>query len=324
MPGGRLILVCALTALSVGLFVLMLRHAGIGLIDVGRTLVSMPAWTICAIVSLTFANQFLGAARWRAAERWLSPASKPVEWTAAIRTTIWGSFLGQLLPLQLAMPMARWIGVRTTRAVGATLYEQLFDIILLAASAASAALIILLRAPGAIAIGAFLLAIGGACVLMSFLLRLASACTARFAAAFSGQNPDSRLEEALDRAAKAPPRLLLFMSGLAAFRIILMAIRTVLIAVITVPGIDWVIVALGYPVVGIALGMPFVPAGLGIADWTLAGVLGLAGATVASAALATVVLRIVTIIAIAVLLAGSPLLRLLEPANAHGLRVQRR
>lgn len=321
MPVGRIFLVCAVTALSVGLFGLMFRYAGIGITDVGRTLNSVPAWAMCAIVSLTFANQLVGAVRWRAAERWLSPAEQPVEWATALRTTIWGSFLGQLLPLQLAMPLARWAGVRTTRAVGATLYEQLFDVILLAASAAAAALIILLGAPGAIAIGAFVLAIVFACALMSLLLRFASACAARSAALFPGRKPGSRLKEALRRASKAPPPLLAFMSGLAAFRIILMAARTVLVAVIIIPGIDYAIVAVGYPFVGMALGLPFVPAGLGIADWTLAGLLSLAGATVASAALATIALRIVTITAVTVLLAGSLFLRPMKPASVPALRL---
>ena len=61
--------------------------------------------------------------------------------------------------MQLAMTLARWSAVRTRTSVGATLYEQLFDFVILLSGASAAILLLVFRSDPTLAVAAFSAAI---------------------------------------------------------------------------------------------------------------------------------------------------------------------
>jgi hypothetical protein len=293
---GSLIVPLALIALLFGLL-------GVTVGDFVRTLARTPAWLLAAVLAITFANQAISVVRWRAASRWLNPKAELVGWGPGLEATAWGSFIGQFLPLQLSMTMARWARSRNRTTVGATLYEQLFDLVVLLSAGGAATVMLAIRGSPEVALAALSLAIVAGCLGVRWLLAggslLASSVTLSHIA---GASHVAHLIDPLRQASRAPARLLALMAGFAVLRLAILSLRVVLVASVFAGATDWVTTLIGYPIVGLALGVPFVPAGLGIADWSLTGVLILAGAAVPAAALTAAAVRVINIVTLGVTL----------------------
>ena len=303
MTGSRLTLIAGSFVVPLALMVLLFALLGVTLGDLVRTMAATPAWLLAATLAITFANQAISVARWRAASHWLNPKAARPEWGAALEATTWGSFLGQFLPLQLSMTLARWARSRNRTTVGATLYEQSFDLVILLSGAGAATLLLVLGCGAETALAALSAAVVAGCLGVRWLLSAgARMTTALGSSGLPGSMVLGRLAEPLRQASRAPAGLLAFMAGLSALRLVILALRVVLIASVFIGAVHWTTVAIGYPIVGLALGVPFVPAGLGIADWSLTGILVLAGAAAPAAAMTAAASRAINLLTLGVVL----------------------
>ena len=319
MTVKRIALIAGSLILPLALMVLLFGVLGVTLDELAGSLARTPAWLFAAVLMITFANQAISVVRWRAAARWLNPQAEIVGWGPALEATAWGSFIGQFLPLQLSMALARWARSRNRTTVGATLYEQLFDLLILLSAGGGAALLLGLRGNPEMAFVMLSLAIGASCLGVRWLLAGSSALASAIS---SSRLPApafvAELVDPLRQASGAPPRLLALMVGLAVLRLAILALRAVLVASVLIGALNWITVVIGYPIVGLALGVPFLPAGLGVADWSLTGILVLAGAAAPAAAMTAAAFRVINIVTL-----GALLLALLpfRARPAHGGRM---
>jgi hypothetical protein len=297
----RILLLAGSTGLAVALIALLFRSMRVGLDDLFVTLGTMPGWLLAAVCLLTFANLMAAVARWYTAAAWLSPTAPKIGYLAMLEATAWGAFLGQLIPPQFSMSISRWAAARNGAAVGVTLYEGLFDFVILGSGAVAALAALGFQTTN----GASMLLFGLAILLGCISIRWMMAAGCKLAALLAATHlPGARLAAVLavplDRASQAPAGTLAALLAWSFFRMVLLSLRTVLIACILLPGIEWGTVAIGYPIVGLAISVPFLPAGLGLVEWTWTGLLVSAGALAPAAAIAAVSIRLVNLAALAI------------------------
>ena len=120
----------------------------------------------------------------------------------------------------------------------------------------------------------------------------------------------------LDLASKAPARVLAELTGWSIARMALLAFRLILIAMVFAPGIEVLLVAIGYPIVGLTSAVPILPGGLGLTEWSLTGLLVHAGAKgAAAAALIAIMVRLIVLAALmALCVVLLPISRLFQPS----------
>jgi uncharacterized membrane protein YbhN (UPF0104 family) len=303
MTARRILLMVISFAVAMALMVLLFVVQRISIGDLVALLRTTPAWLLFVVLVITVLNQMISVIRWRTLSQWLNPNMPVIGWSRAFKATSWGSFLGQFLPLQLAVTLARWTAVRTGTTVGATLYEGLFDFVILLSGAGAGLLLLVFGLDPKLAFAVFCAAILAGCASIRWLFRLGGGAAARLAkSALPGAQFYARLIDPLDHASRAPASLLSFMVGWSVLRIAILSARIVLVASVFAGAMNWAIVAIGYPVVGIALAVPFVPAGLGVADWSLTGVLLLAGVAAPLAAATAAAIRLLNIFGLGVLI----------------------
>ena len=271
--------------------------------DVLEAVFSVPVTVMIVVTALTIANQFIAAIKWRISLRELSPDASVIGLADMSEATAWGAFFGQFLPPQISTSFARWLYSRSSHragaVVGSTLFEQLFDFVVLSAAAVSGGAILVFGFQGASAAIYFLLASVGALAALRISLAviestLRNRATVRMTA----------VANAIARARSISPWVLFQLTGLSVVRLVLVGSRACLIVLSALPGIDLLTVALGFPVTGLAMAVPIVPAGIGAAEWTWAGLLVLAGAAAAPAAAISVAVRLINLGALGLVLIG--------------------
>jgi uncharacterized membrane protein YbhN (UPF0104 family) len=213
----------------------------------------------------------------------------------ATSATTLGTLAGQVLPLQLVTPavrawMARRHGIPVSRAVGTSVFEQLFEVIvLLAMTAAGLAASVVGPAPGLMLAGAVLLTLT---VLIAPALALGAVA---IGAADRLHWPVlHRLGQGLRQAQALPRSLLAQLMALSVLRYGLLVWLNVQILGWLVPGAPLLPLALAFPLVQAVTALPIVAGGLGLTEATWVGLLmasGLPGPEAAGAALA---LRVVS------------------------------
>lgn len=317
-------LLAAWIALAFILVALLFRFAGIGVDDLIRALGMTPAWLLGASVAVAFLNQLVGVARWRTALAWLSPSAPALGILPMLEATTWGSIAGQVLPPQLSMTAARWSMARHPSAIGTTLYEQLFDFMVLAAGAAAATAVLALKLGPVPSIAFFAIALLGGCLAIRWLTHVGHILAARYVrTGYWGVAFAARLDEPLVRASRAPAHVLGVLFAWSVIRLALMTLRVVLIVGVFAPAADWTTVAIGYPISGLAMAIPILPAGLGLAEWSWTGLLVVSGATAAAAALTALIFRVINFAGLAAVLLALVLLRLARFDNPVAVRPSR-
>jgi uncharacterized membrane protein YbhN (UPF0104 family) len=226
--------------------------------------------------------------------------------TRLVEATTVGSLLGQVLPLQISVPLGRWLTLRGDSAgwvVRSSIYEQIFDLVaLLAAGTAGMAALVLapdLERGLAIAVFVALACLAGLRIGFRFGARVFRWLEVKFGRSFAGP-----LAEVLDRAAAAPAGTLALLLGWSFARLAAVTLRAVVIAFAFVPGVSPFAVAAAYPAAGLATALPIAPAGLGLAEWSWTGLLVMLGAPLADAAVAALAFRVMNTIALTLLSAG--------------------
>lgn len=290
--------------------------------DVTRGLMAAPWSMYGTVLALTVINQLAGAERWRLAAAHLSDGAARHSRGHAFETTALGAFLGQVVPIQLSTAMVRgMLGAKTQggarTAVGATVHEQAYDLVVLLPAAVAGAIALL--GDWSIAASAALMLAAVACAI-AVAPQLFGA--ARAVAVFVRDRSHGRLARVLDVAntalfgASGVPRNASVVLGLlSVVRAVCMAGRVVVIAAVLAPDADPVGVALGYPTVGIIGAMPLTPAGLGLVEWSWSGLLVHAGALPSAAATAAISMRLVNMMVLGVIMAVLVALRVGRPAR---------
>lgn len=284
----------AFAGLAAGMALVALLFARFSLTpsDIANGLAAIPAEVFIAVTALTLANQVIGVIRWQMVNAALFPKERKPGFVLSLAATSWGSFLGQLLPLQIAMAAARWLMVRGRGAVGSTVFEQLVDLVILVAGAGSALLVLIAGIPMSVGVALFAAAI----LIGTRSMRLVFAMGAKTLSGLGHRRArhrewSQRWANSLAQASTVPARLMNAMIALSLIRLVVLMARMVMVALVLAGPINPLILAIGYPVIGLSLGVPFAPAGLGIADWTWTGLLVLSGAAASLAALTALVAR---------------------------------
>jgi uncharacterized membrane protein YbhN (UPF0104 family) len=309
MTTRRILMLLGSFALAIFLVVLLFKLQHITLGELAVAIGNTPVWLLVTVCALTLGNQLAGVARWRVANAWLSPNSPRMTFVAMLEATTWGAFLGQLVPPQFSMTFARWAAVRHGSVVGVTLYEGLFDFVVLTSGAVAALAVLVLSAGSGNSLLLLLGAILAGCLSVRWAMSIGHAITRRCSAMhLPGKGLAERLSPALERASNAPARTLAVLCVWSFARMMMLALRTALVAAALLPGIHWETVLIGYPAVGLAVSVPFLPGGLGLAEWSWTGLLVLAGATAPTAALTALVFRVLNFVALCATVAVTTLL----------------
>lgn len=304
MSGARKsLLTLASLGLSAVLLATLFLALNIRVGDISKAVSATNSLVLAGVLVLTLANQLISVLRWRLLSLRLKPDKLPPPWIAGARATMRGALVGQLLPPQLAIPAARWASFKSPDSINATFYEQLLDFLLLVAFAIAGVLLISLRPGSLMAIVILSVAAVSSVGAMPVLLRSADKAVQYLSRSKTGGKFSSKVRETLRRTARLPRNLLLIVAALSLLRLAVLCTRTIIvvatIAVLAAPSI----IVLGYPLVGLAMGVPFLPSGMGVADWSLVGIIVIAGGTASAAATASLSLRVLTFGAIAVLVA---------------------
>jgi uncharacterized membrane protein YbhN (UPF0104 family) len=309
-------LIALWTAASLVLLLALFPAFGARPSSVADALASGP-WTMyAAVLLLTVLNQLAGAQKWRVAAARLADGGASYALRHAFETTVLGALLGQVVPIQLTTAMVRGImgekaqgGARI--AVGATVYEQAFDLVVLLPAGVAGAFALLLDCSTALSAGLMLTAAVGSIVVAPSLFDFARAVTAFTGRTCRGRAAHllGRVSTALSGAARVPTGTSLELGLLSLFRLGCMAARVAVIASALAPTADSASIALGYPTVGIIGALPVTPAGLGVVEWSWSGLLVHAGAPPADAVTAAISMRLINLLVLAVILLAVVALR---------------
>lgn len=304
-------------ALAAALIVAIVRSFGIDLAQVGANL-SGQALPVIATVGICLTLQFaLSALKWMQIYRRVAGDAEPASGNFATQffyVSLSGLF-AQLLTVYLASILVRGFAerfhFRRRFALGASvsMYEQLFDVIVLGVVGAP---VIALLAFGASPVVAISAAIAAAVLLIPLVrlalrrghpLQFAASLLPRglrFADAIRASSDVAR-ELELD----APP-LVTRLLALSLLRYLCIAARTALVAALLIPGIGLASAANGFAAIQLSAVFALTPGNIGITEWGWAGYGLYLGRNVAIFAAFALALRVVTMMVTAaiVVIAG--------------------
>lgn len=287
----------ALAALLLGLVLIgaLALAFGVSVDDVARAVRQVP-WTAWIMLPAAHAALIiLSALKWHLLLASTSDGVPALRLRHATASTAVGTLAGQVLPLQIVTPAIRaWTarrhGIPVARAVGTSVFEQVFEIVVLLSMAAAG----LVAAVAGIAFG---LLAGLALVILLFLaikpaLQVGAVATGsleRLAFPFLG-----RLRIGLDQAQMLPQGLLAKLMGLSILRYALMVWLNVQVLAWLVPGLPLMTLALAFPIVQAVTALPIVSGGLGLTEASWIGLLIASGLSAPEAAAIALSLRFVS------------------------------
>jgi hypothetical protein len=174
---------------GIGLIVLLLLASNVSWQEVlGRSL-AVDRMAFVRLVLLFALNSFLSSEKWRMTDRVISHGEgNPLPRSTAFGLTTMGVALGQFLPIQVSMSIARTLGTlfygrALRRGTVATLFEQAFDLLVAVLMIVASTCTLLVHGGGAVwlAFGlcGALLGVSGVGSLMRLVNRLAGRLTAK-------------------------------------------------------------------------------------------------------------------------------------------------
>jgi len=268
---------------SAGLaLLLVLGLLRVGRLDLGKIagmIASVRSLPLLAITLLLCINSFLGGEKWRIVVLQVDPPTgRALPRSLYFALSAVGVGLGQLLPAQVSMALCRWLGSRAfggrpvMRGIGATLIEQLFDVVA-AALIALPTIVVLVSGAGARAWAAMAVAAAIAgwllCGVGEGLVASIARLAAQVDATWRGGTMLSRLAASgVVAAAVTRPLLLLSLLRIA----VLTLISAVSAAAVGLDIPFWQLgAAFPFGMFGTALSLT--PGGIGASEWGLVSVL---------------------------------------------------
>jgi len=295
-PGGRHLRPAVLSlALSSVLLIALVMVSGLTPEGIWKAIRLLPVWAYVPIAAAQSVIILLGAVKW-----WLilrETGGGTVGLRDASAATAIGALAGQVMPIQLVTPAARaWIARRHRiplgRALGTSLMEQAFEVIVLATMALIGAVLVL----GGVAPflgGAAVAAGAGLLLLLSSRLALVPSALSEHEAG-GLKSVLSKVVRGVADAARLSRKLFVQLTGLSLMRYVLLAGLNVTLLSVLVPEASPVTLFAAYPLVLFLMSLPFFPGGLGVVELTWASVLMANGETATAAAEAAIALRIVS------------------------------
>lgn len=282
---------------------LLVAFSGMTLAGLSAAIALVPLWVWPLIAAAQALMVVLAGWKWQMLLRDMSGGADRIGLATATGATTLGTLAGQVLPIQIVTPMARAMiarrdGIPPARALGSSVFEQLFDLLALAVFVATIAVLWLIGA--GVATGMALATL--AALLATLLVRPALRLCARVLSALSLAGG---LAGGMRRAALLPLPNLMAPMAVSILRLALVAAINVGILLVIVPGADAGALLMMVPATQFVSAVPVVPAGLGLVEAGWAGVLIAQGIPAAEAAAAALSLRIISTVPFLVV---SPLL----------------
>jgi hypothetical protein len=303
----RTVRIASLALVGLGLIYVLVLRAGVTwpafVISIGKT----AGWALALFVALTGANLAFGALKWLLVLRDFAPGSglQP-KFAEAMLTSALGELVGQVMPVQAGITLVRsfasrlGVGWSLWGNLGTTIYEQLFDLLVVGTAAVVGLLGMTLRI-GPTGWG-FLILTSAACAIV-LSLRIPALLTSQAIwvwrilgrpglASDFGSSAMSRASSSV-AAHLTVLSILRFISNLMRIMVLLGALGMLAYAI---PA------ATCFPLVQIVGAMPITPGNLGVIEWTWSAVLVSSGATMGGAALFALTARTVNLVALSILI----------------------
>lgn len=282
----------------------MFLISGLQFSDLWRGIKAVPLVVFVLIILVQSLILLIAAVKWRIILDKLPGSERSLPLGDALGATTWGALAGQVLPIQLVTPPIRaWVArkhkISAARAIGTSVFEQVFEVLILAAMAAMSVLIITFQFSLTVTLGATLalavvatLLVGPGLQAFSKVLAVIAGVSANSVAALL-----SKLSGAAQDAAKLPRKALFQLTSLSFLRYALLAGLNVWILALVAPSVDPLTLIFAYPLILLVISLPFIPGGLGVVELTWVGVLVGAGLSSPEAVEAALVVRIISTMA---------------------------
>ena len=321
-------------ALAVILLALLFLFADLDLAVTRRLLSAVPPQAFVEIVLLMGFNSFLAGEKWRLVVLHVDhDAGRTIPRPLYFALSAIGVALGQVLPVQVSTALSRWLwsraygGFAVARGVGATVFEQLFDL-LVVGFLALASVAVIATGSGAFAwfTGAIL------AILAGFALCGSAAALAAGLSRLAGPKWRTRGRAGQFLASAGTSQLL--NPGVTRWLFILSVLRFAVLVLVAAVSAD--AVALEIPLWHLAAAYPFgifatalalTPGGIGIGEWSLVSALVAVGTPLQIGAQWAIACRILVILGscvcatVALVVVG--LVRCLRPRDAVAARPER-
>lgn len=292
------------TGVGLAIIVALFSASGVSLADLGTIVLAVPLWFYALLAGLQAIILLLASLKWRIILGQLPVGGRVLPLGDALAGTSLGALAGQVLPIQLVTPIVRaWVArphqISAARAMGTSVFEQVFEVVVLLSMGLISALV-LVGQFGPAWSGFAALAAGLAVV---FLISPVFRILRLFTLWASGHLPagianvSAALATALQQAASFPQKILFQLTALSFLRYLGMLTVNVWTIAILYPNADIVFLALAYPTILLVMSLPFIPGGLGIVEVTWTGVLIAQGMPPAQAVQVALSLRLVSTIA---------------------------
>ncbi len=307
--------------IGVAIIVALFNISDLTVAGLAAIVMSVQLWIYVALASLQAAILLLASVKWQIVLSQFPIGGRVLPLKDALAGTTLGTLAGQVLPIQLVTPFARaWVArphqISTTRAVGTSVFEQVFEVLVLLTMGLVSVLVLVAKL-GPVLSGLSALIVG---LVVVTLIAPVFHILRKFSLWFSGYLPAmvaksfAAVEKALQQASDFPKRILFQLTALSFLRYLGMVTLNVWTISVLLPGSDLLLLTLAYPTVLLVMSLPFIPGGLGIVEVTWTGVLIAQGIEPAEAVQVALSLRVVSTIAF---LAIVPLLLMFRTSPAE-------
>jgi len=299
--------IATLVSISTGLIYLLISRAGLTWADIVISIHKIPGWALALFVALSGANLALGARKWLIVLRTTAPGPESGPGlTEAMLTSALGELLGQVMPVQAGIAVARSlashlnIGPSLRANLGTTLYEQLFDLIVVGIAAVAGVLGLVLHA-GALGWVPFILIWALGSMVLSLKLPTMLAAQAYRVGRLLGKPGLISEIQNTSRSVSALSTVPAQLAVLSMVRYLTNLLRLVVLLGALGMWSQAIPAMIGLPLVQIIGVVPVTPGNLGVTEWTWSAVLVSSGATIGKAALFALAARVVNVVALSIL-----------------------
>lgn len=269
--------------------------SGLDLTQLWRRLATVPVWLVSSFVVLTTIQIVLSAYKWRFVVQRLAPTEGPKGLSFFLACTAASALLSQVLTSYVSSTVVRgWAGRRfhnmpVLRGVGSSVFEQMFDVIVLISMALGTVVTWMLGG----GLGAWLLWTGfsvlGGLIVSAQLKRLLPMLR-RLHPKLS-QHRMLGDDAGLGRLCSSSAVFVLY--GLSVLRYIVMLVRAPLVVIALGYAMSLIDTSQGFTIVQTTQLAAFTPGNLGLQEWGWSGVLGVLGYPFEGALEFALVLRVV-------------------------------
>ncbi len=310
------------TGVGVAIIIALFNFSGLSIARLVATVMAVPLWFYVVLACLQATILLLASVKWQIVLGRFPVGGRVLPLKDALAGTTLGALAGQVLPIQLVTPIVRaWVArphqISAARAVGTSVFEQVFEIVVLLSMGLVSALVLIAKL-GPVLSGLSALVAG---LVVVTLISPVFHILRKFSIWASGHLPaiaaeiSAAIEKALRQSTAVPKRILFQLTALSFLRYLGMVALNVWTISVLLPGSDIRLLFLAYPTVLLVMSLPFIPGGLGVVEVTWTGVLIAQGIEPAEAVEIAISLRVISTIAF---LAVAPLLIMFRtnPAEA--------